>query len=112
MKSAVASLVCALIAGLAPVTAAAQASGGSLGPAWAQQQDEVLKCVREGRCMALSQVIPIINRRTPGQPLDAGLEPGPDGQAVYRVRWAGADGRRVDYLVDARTGRILRIDGD
>jgi uncharacterized membrane protein YkoI len=34
--------------------------------------------------------------------LDAGLE-GPN----YRVRWATADGRRIDFIVDARTGQIL-----
>jgi uncharacterized membrane protein YkoI len=52
-----------------------------------------------------------IRRRTPGRPLDAGMEQS-GGRAVYRVRWAAEDGRRIDYIVDAETGAILRADGE
>jgi uncharacterized membrane protein YkoI len=54
----------------------------------------------------LFRVIAEIKRRTPGRTLDAGLEQA-DGRAVYRVRWAAADGRRIDYIVDAQSGAIL-----
>jgi uncharacterized membrane protein YkoI len=30
---------------------------------------------------------------------------------VYRVRWATTDGRRIDYIVDAQTGVVLRAEG-
>jgi len=59
----------------------------------------------------LGQVIDQIRRRSPGRQLDAGLETDVTGRSVYRVRWAGADGRRSDYIVDAETGRILGVDG-
>ena len=52
-----------------------------------------------------------IRRHAPGRQLDAGLETDIYGRSVYRVRWAGADGRRSDYIVDAETGRILGVDG-
>ena len=57
--------------------------------------------------MPLAQVIETIRRLTPGRQLDAGLEAGAGGREVYRVRWAAADGRRIDYLVDAKTGAVL-----
>ena len=84
--------------------------GGSLGPGWREQQDEARKGVQSGRLIPLAQVLASIAMRTPGRQLDAGLEDGPSGP-VYRVRWAAEDRRRIDFLVDARTGAILRADG-
>jgi uncharacterized membrane protein YkoI len=52
-------------------------------------------------------VIREINRRDPGYQLDAGLEQ-EGGRTVYRVRWASSNGRRIDYIVDALSGAILR----
>ncbi len=46
-----------------------------------------------------------------GRLLDAGLEPGPDGRPAYRVRWAAQGGQRIDFIVDAATGAILRRNG-
>lgn len=57
------------------------------------------------RQVPLDQVINQIRRRSPGgRLLDASLE---GGGRYYRVVWATADGRRIDYLVDAETGAIL-----
>jgi opacity protein-like surface antigen len=83
----------------------------SLGAGWREQQDEARSGVRQGRFVPLSRVLPQLQRRMPGRQLDAGIEQGWRGQAVYRVRWAGANGRRVDFLVDARTGAILSTEG-
>jgi hypothetical protein len=83
----------------------------SLGAGWRPQQDEARRGVREGRLMPLGRVIDQIRRYAPGRQLDAGIETDAYGRSVYRVRWAGADGRRSDYIVDAETGRILGVDG-
>jgi uncharacterized membrane protein YkoI len=99
-------IVCAMLATLAPLQASAQARGDSLGAGWREQQDEARRGVQGGN-VPLAQVIETIRRRTPGRQLDAGLEDGADGRPVYRVRWATPDGRRIDYLVDARTGAII-----
>ena len=113
MKPAVISILCALVAVVSPVAAAAQAKGDdSLGAQWRQQQDEARAAVRQGRYVPLGKVIETIRSRAPGRQLDAGLEAGPGGREVYRVRWAGMDGRRTDYLVDAVTGSILRVDNE
>lgn len=83
--------------------------GGSLGADWSAQQDDARRGVREGRLAPLSQILTQIRRRTPGRQLDAGLEQD-HGRPVYRVRWAAWDGRRIDYIVDAESGRVLGAD--
>jgi hypothetical protein len=84
----------------------------SLGADWAQQQDQARRGVRRGALMPMGQILTMIRRSTPGRPLDAGIEPGPDGRPAYRVRWAAKGGRRIDFIVDAATGAILRRTGD
>ncbi len=83
----------------------------SLGAGWREQQNEARETVRDGRHVPLERVIDEIRRRTPGRLLDTGLEAGPGGHSVYRVRWAAAGGRRLDFLVDARSGAILATEG-
>jgi uncharacterized membrane protein YkoI len=79
----------------------------SLGADWGAQQNEAREGVSHGRYAPLGKVIREINRRDPGYQLDAGIEQ-EGGRAVYRVRWASSHGRRIDYIVDALSGAILR----
>lgn len=83
----------------------------SLGSNWRPQQDEARAGVRQGRMIPLESIAPRLNRRSPGRLLDAGIE-SRGGLPVYRVRWQAADGRRIDYLVDAATGMIIGADGE
>ena len=105
----------ALLGGAVPSWALASTIGtgqrqDSLGADWRQQQDEARAAVRDGRHMPLSDVTARIGAQIPGRLLDAGLEDD-GGRAVYRVRWAARDGRRLDIIADARTGAILRQEG-
>ncbi|HUO23591.1 MAG TPA: PepSY domain-containing protein [Caulobacteraceae bacterium] len=79
----------------------------SLGAQWAQQQDQAEMGVRQGRIMPLSRVVQNLARLRPGRVLDAGMETAPDGRATYRVRWAAAGGRRIDFIIDAETGAVI-----
>ncbi|MDR3507104.1 MAG: PepSY domain-containing protein [Caulobacteraceae bacterium] len=107
-------LALATLGGAAPLCAHAQGAPSnqgnpapdSLGADWGPQQDAARAGVKQGRYVPLLKVIAEIRRRTPGRQLDAGLEQS-GGRAVYRVRWATTDGRRIDYIVDAETGAIL-----
>ena len=83
--------------------------GNSLGDGWSPEEDDAREGVRGGRLVPLEQVIRNIARSTPGRLLDAGLENW-GGRQVYRVRWQAADGRRIDFIVDARTGAIIGRD--
>jgi hypothetical protein len=85
--------------------------GGGFGGDWRAQQNEVRRAVRDGRHVPLSQAIAAVRQRSPGHVLDAGMEGGPDGRALYRLRWATNDGRRIDYLVDAASGAVVGVQG-
>ena len=106
-------LATAFVVGLAagPCRAQSVSEPDSLGANWRPQQDEARKAVREGKHIPLDRVLNSIRRRTPGRQLDAGMEQTRNGRTVYRVRWAAADGRRLDYIVDAETGAILTVVG-
>ncbi len=111
----IASLMLALAPGVAAPSSwrrpgGAQPGYDSLGADWGAQQDDARAGVRQGRYVTLARVIAEIRRRTPGEQLDAGLEQAA-GRAVYRVRWAATNGRRIDYIVDASNGAILSVDG-
>lgn len=78
----------------------------AMGGEWRNQENFLRQGVRQGQLAPLGRVIENIRRVTPGRQLDAGLEYiGP--RLVYRVRWMTAQGRRVDYYVDAATGAML-----
>ncbi|HEY5409911.1 MAG TPA: PepSY domain-containing protein [Caulobacteraceae bacterium] len=76
--------------------------------AYRPEQDEARAGVRSGQFKSMAWVLGRIRRSRAGRVLDADLGQGPNGQPVYRVVWAGADGRRIDYIIDARTGAILQ----
>jgi hypothetical protein len=90
-----------------PAPAQPRPHPNSLGADWRLQQDEARQGVRDHHLMPLGRVIEQVRLRTPGRQLDTGLEY--EGERpIYRVRWMTRDGRRIDYLIDAVTGAILR----
>jgi hypothetical protein len=68
------------------------------------QQDMARQFVNQGRYARLDTVIGNIQRQTPGRQLNSDLD---TENGIYRVRWMTNQGRRIDYVVDAATGRIL-----
>ena len=80
--------------------------GNSLGDGWNPNEEDAREGVRGGRLVPLESVIRNIARSTPGRLLDAGLED-QGGRPIYRVRWQAANGQRIDFIVDARTGAII-----
>ena len=84
---------------------------GRQGPAseyYSGEQDEARRGVRSGQIRPMGEIVSRLGRTRPGRMLDANLEPGPNGRPAYRVIWGAADGRRIDYLIDAQTGAILQ----
>lgn len=75
------------------------------------EQDRARAGVRQGGMVPLERVLPQLNRRTPGQMVDTRVQER-GGQTVYRVRWRTANGRGIDYLVDAATGQVVGVVGD
>lgn len=98
----------ALTAALLSVTGSAAA--------WAQpwqddyggrQQDHARHAVQAGQVMPLDRIIAQISSHTPGQLLRADGPSNQGGRMIYRILW-DANGRQVEFIVDARSGQILR----
>ncbi|HEX3810041.1 MAG TPA: PepSY domain-containing protein [Rhizomicrobium sp.] len=78
----------------------------------AAQGGHVRERVRAGELQPLDRILPRIRNQYPGDFYDAqGPLPGPDGQPNYRIKWLTPDGRVVWFRADARTGRIVGIEG-
>ena len=73
---------------------------------WRVPQDAVRSGVKGGQLAPLGYVISNLQRRAPGRQLDTAVE-FEDGRPVYRVRWITNQGRRIDYVIDAATGRYI-----
>ncbi len=68
--------------------------------------------VRSGEIRSLDRILPSIRRSHPGTFYDAeGPVPAPDGSYRYRLKWMTPDGRIVWLETDARTGRVLGVQG-
>lgn len=74
-------------------------------------QDAAREGVRERQLVPMNRVISSLRQRNSGRLLDADLQR-QRGGPVYAVRWLTDDGRRIDYVVDARTGDVLSANGE
>jgi len=99
MKRIAALLLAASLA-FAPA-AAAQGWMNQFSPGQARES------VKEGKTVPLSQIFKDLKREYGGYQLGADLFRKDDGSAVYEIDWITGDGRKVHFVVDARTGQIL-----
>ncbi len=86
--------IAALLAALAPLAAEVRGQGrGPAGPG-----DEV---------QPLSSILQRLRGRSDGRLLDANLDRGQGGRAVYVIRMLERDGRVRTLTVDAKSGEVL-----
>jgi hypothetical protein len=69
--------------------------------------------VQNGQVRSLDEIMRGIRRERPGNLADVqGPNVGPTGDARYRLKWITPDGRVLWLDTDARTGRVLGVEGD
>src|SRR6266568_759855 len=69
--------------------------------------------VRNGEVRSLDEIMRGIRRERPGSLADVqGPNMGPAGDPRYRLKWITPDGRVLWLDTDARTGRVLGVEGD
>ena len=69
--------------------------------------------VQSGQVQSLDQILNGIRRQRPGSLADVqGPNPSPEGQPRYRLKWVTPDGRVLWLDTDARTGRVLGVEGE
>ncbi|NVO13322.1 MAG: PepSY domain-containing protein [Rhodoplanes sp.] len=68
--------------------------------------DCALRALAEGRAKPLSEILPIVEKDLGGQAIDVELEHC-QGRIVYEVKLLRPDGRLVEAVVDAMTGKRI-----
>jgi hypothetical protein len=69
--------------------------------------------VQSGEVRSLNEILNGIRRERPGNLADVqGPNAGPYGEPRYRLKWLTPDGRVLWLDTDARTGRVLGVEGD
>jgi uncharacterized membrane protein YkoI len=77
------------------------------------EQDDIMRCVSAGRCKPLGEILQIVQNRVPGQIVGPGIDEAQAryGVFIYRVTVLQDGGKVVRVDVDARSGRVLAIEG-
>ena len=79
----------------------------------AAQPNRAREGVQSGEVRSLDQILSGIRRERPGSLADVeGPYGGPYGEPHYRLKWLTPDGRVLWLDTDARTGRVLGVQGD
>jgi uncharacterized membrane protein YkoI len=76
-----------------------------------ERAEEVYKGTRTGEFLTLVQILGVVADDIPGEVIETKFERIGDVPA-YEIYFLDAQGRRQELLVDARTGVVLKDDGD
>lgn len=77
----------------------------------AAQPGRARQGVENGQVQSLDRILNGIRRSRPGQLSDVQGPFGPAGSPRYRIKWLTPDGHVLWITTDARTGRVLGVEG-
>ena len=97
----------------APLVALLLLSAAAVSEPASAQPNRAREGVQSGEVRSLDQILNGIRRERPGSLADVeGPFGGPNGEPHYRLKWLTPDGRVLMLDTDARTGRVLGVQGD
>jgi len=77
-----------------------------------RDQDRARQGVDSGNYVPLSTILGNIRRQYPGKHLNTRASGAPNSKGLrYEVLWLTPDGRRLDIIADAKSGRIVSVRG-
>lgn len=88
------------------IAAFALASGPSRADDDHRQRDKISAAVKKGEILQLSEILRRVKPHIEGKILEIDFEESKD-KTIYEFYVLDRTGRRVEYEIDARTGRIL-----
>lgn len=94
-----------LIAVLALAPAAARADDDH------RQRDDIDAAVRNGEILQLSEILKRVKPQINGRILEIEFE-NSKHEPIYEIYVLDRSGRRLEYEIDARTGKILSLEDD
>jgi uncharacterized membrane protein YkoI len=74
-------------------------------------QDRAFEAVQRGEVLPLDKVLAGLGQRHPGELIGVELERRA-GRWIYEVRLIDGNGRLIDLDIDARTGKVIRPEGE
>lgn len=99
---------------IAPVLAAAviaTMSGWATAAPAQSDQDRAREELLDGKILSYDQILRQARKAVPGRVVGQDLVRDRNGDFVYRLKIMRPDGKVVLALLDARTGRLLSLDG-
>jgi len=79
---------------------------------WGQSFSQGARDARQsGNIVPLRDILRQLERQHGGEYLDANLYSSPGGGSEYHIDWKTRDGRKVTFVVNAQSGRVIRTQG-
>jgi uncharacterized membrane protein YkoI len=101
----------ALLTALAVLSAGTAAAEGSHEGESDHDQDRAFEALQRGEVLPLDKVLAGLGQRHPGELIGVELERR-EGRWIYEVRLIDGSGRLIDLDIDARTGKVIRPEGE
>ena len=103
--------IVALLAALAVLCAGTAAAGELYDEESDHDQDRAFAALKRGEVLPLDKVLAGLGQHHPGELIGVELERR-KGRWIYEVRLIDGSGRLIDLDVDARTGEVIRPEGE
>ena len=76
--------------------------------------EQVRDALRRGQVLPLTRILAIAQSRAPGEVIKVELDDDDDhgGRLIYEVKTLSKSGRVMEVELDARTGKVLKVEED
>ncbi|WP_083536364.1 PepSY domain-containing protein [Steroidobacter denitrificans] len=99
---------------LCSMLALALSTGGTNSAVFAKdkEHDVIHDALRRGEVLSLAKILTIAERHVPGEVIEVELEDGKRAALIYEIKILTPTGRIREIEIDARTGKVLKIEDD
>ena len=105
-KAFLAGALCAAVLGVASVVADDDEKGRH-----EREHDEIRAALQRGEVLPLARILAIAQQQVPGDVIEVELE-SKRGALVYEIKVLTQSGRVREIKIDARNGKVLKIEDD